>query len=237
MTALEIQARSLLRLELTARQIRQFSSLSDLLLQWNERLNLTSITDPDAIVIQHFLDSLTLLKVIDADDAPRLMDVGAGAGFPGLPLAIALPQTEVTLLESRAKKLKFIEAAGQALELDNIRTVHARAEDAGQSSAHRQGYDVVAARAVAAMPSLLEYLLPLAKVGGRAIAMLGSRAREDVERSRKAMTLLGGELHAIEPIMLPTLEQPRHLVVVHKARPTPKRYPRQAGMPTREPLA
>ncbi len=236
MSILAEEAASLLDLRLSAAQIRQFHQLSELLLAWNRRMNLTSIQDPAAIAVKHYLDSLTLAKVIPCFAGRRLIDVGTGAGFPGLALAIVFPRLRVTLLDSTAKKLRFIDQAGQALGLENIRTLHVRAEDAGRHPKHRSAYDIVTARAVARMPTLMEYTLPLAKIGGQVIAMQGSRAYEEANRAAKAIDRLGGELFAIEEIRLPTLDQPRYLVVIDKIKRTPTDYPRQAGAPSRQPI-
>ena len=236
MSILAEEAASLLGICLPPAQIQQFDQLSELLLGWNQRINLTAIRDPAAIAVKHYLDSLTVAKVIPRFDGLRLIDVGAGAGFPGLALAIAFPRLRVTLLDATAKKLRFIDQAGQALGLENIRTLHIRAEDAGRHPKHRGAYDLVTARAVAKMPTLMEYTLPLAKRGGQVIAMQGSRANEETNRAAKAIDRLGGELFAIEEIRLPTLDQPRYLVVIDKVKRTPKRYPRQAGIPTRQPI-
>ena len=236
MAVLEKQTQSLLGFDLLPAQVQKFDQLSGLLLDWNQRMNLTAIKDPAAIAIKHYLDSLTLVQVIPCFEGRRLIDVGAGAGFPGLALAIAFPNLHVTLLDSTAKKLRFIDRAGQALGLENIRTLHARAEDAGRHPDHRGGYDIVTARAVARMPVLMEYALPLAKLGGQVIAMQGSRAYEEISRAAKAISKLGGELFAIEEIKLPTLDQPRYLVVIDKIKPTPAPYPRSAGTPARKPI-
>ena len=233
---LQTYAKSLLDIELTARQIRQFDELTDLLLAWIQRMNLTAITDPAEIAIKHYLDSLTLLKVIQQFQGMRLIDVGTGAGFPGLALAIAFPDLHVTLMDSTAKKLRFLDHARDALQLDNIRTLHARAEDAGRHKAHREAYDIVTARAVGKMPALMEYTLPLAKLDGQVVAMKGTSAFEETSAAAKAITTLGGELFTIEEIRLPTLDNPRYLIVVDKVDPTPRRYPRNAGIPTRDPI-
>ena len=223
-------------LHLKPTQLAQFSQLSELLLDWNQRLNLTSITDPADIAIRHYLDSLTLVKVIRHFDGRQLIDVGTGAGFPGLALAIVFPGLRVTLLDATAKKLRFIDCAARALTLENIRTLHARAEAAGQHPDHRGAYDMVTARAVAKMPILMEYTLPLAKLGGQIIAMQGSSAHQDVKGAANAIAKLGGKPAAIEKISLPGLDKPRYLVVIDKLKPTPAHYPRKAGTPVRQPI-
>ena len=199
-------------------------------------MNLTGITDPSEVTIKHYLDSLTLVLALPQIAGMSLIDVGTGAGFPGLPLAIAFPQMHVTLMDSTRKKLRFIEYAGGKLGLDNIRTLHARAEEAGRQKAHRESYNFVTARAVGRMPVLMEYTLPLAKLDGQVIAMRGTDAYEETNTAAKAIDSLGGELFTIEEFTLPTLDNPRYLVVVDKIRSTPRRYPRSAGLPKREPI-
>ena len=229
-------ADSLLGLRLSSGQIDRFQHLAQLLLEWNRRMNLTAIVDPAEIVIKHFLDSLTVTTVVLRFDDLQLIDVGSGAGFPGLTLAIAFPGLSVTLLDSTAKKLRFIAHAGHELGLSNIKTLHARAEDAGRNPEHRASYDIVTARAVVRMPALMEYTLPLARLKGQVIAMAGSNAYDDTNTAAKAIRLLGGELFSIEEINLPTLDNPRYLVVIDKIKKTPRQYPRSAGIPTREPI-
>lgn len=229
-------AESLLDISLSEAQLCLFERLTRRLLDWNQRLNLTAITDPEEISIKHYLDALTLKRVIAQVDGRHLIDVGTGAGFPGLPLAIAWPQLRLTLMDATAKKLRFIEHAAASLGLDNVRTLHSRAEDAGRDNAQREAYDIVVARALGRMPVLLEYTLPLCKVGGQVIAMKGTSAFEETAAAAKAINVLGGELFAIEEVRLPTLSNPRYLIVVDKVAATPKRYPRKAGLPSRNPI-
>lgn len=236
MSTLAEYAGAYLNLELSVRQLAQFEELGDMLLDWNQRMNLTSITAPKDIVVKHFLDSLTLTTVVSQFDGLRLIDVGTGAGFPGLALAIAFPALEVTLLDSTAKKLRFIDSVSRELQLKNVRTMHARAEDAGRDKGHRASYDIVVARAVARLPVLMEYLLPLAKPEGQAIAMQGMTAYDDANSAAKAIEALGGELFTIEEVLLPTLDNPRYLIVIDKIKKTPRQYPRQPGMPNRHPI-
>lgn len=236
MSLLRAHAKALLEFDLSQSQLRQFETLTDLLLDWNQRMNLTGITEPSEIAVKHYLDSLSLARVVPRFDSMRLIDVGAGAGFPGLPLAIAFPQLRATLLDSTRKKLRFIEHASDALGLANVHTVHARAEDAGRNEIHRERYDIVVARAVAKMPALMEYTLPLARPDGQVIAMRGTTAYEDTNEAAKAIELLGGELFTIEEVRLPTLDNPRYLVAIDKIRPTPERFPRSAGIPSRQPI-
>ncbi len=236
MSTLAEYAGAYLNLKLSVRQLAQFEELSDMLLDWNQRMNLTSITAPNDIVVKHFLDSLTLTTVVPQFDGLRLIDVGTGAGFPGLALAIAFPALEVTMLDSTAKKLRFIDVVGRELQLNNVRTMHARAEDAGRDKGHRASYDIVVARAVARLPVLMEYLLPLAKPESQVIAMQGMTAYDDANSAAKAIDVLGGELFTIEEVLLPTLDNPRYLIVIDKIKKTPRQYPRQPGAPNRDPI-
>ena len=233
---LRAQAKSLLGLELTAEQLKRFASVTSLLLEWNQRMNLTGITVPAEIAVKHFLDSLTLTALIPRSAALRIVDVGTGAGFPGLVIAIMYPQSSVTLLDSTSKKLRFVEHVGAELGLGNIRVLHSRAEDAGRRRVHRETYDLATARAVAPMPALMEYTLPLVNLGGQVIAMRGEDAYNETNVAARAIEVLGGELYSIEEIQLPGHANPRYLVIVDKVDPTPRTYPRNAGTPTREPL-
>lgn len=213
-------------------QEAQFERLAAALVEWNAHTNLTAITDPDGVHVRHFLDSLTV--PVRPDD--RVIDVGTGAGFPGLPLAIAYPTLRVTLLEATGKKIAFLEHVIGLLGLTNAAALHARAEDAGQLPAHRAAYDLAVARAVARLPVLLEYLLPLVRVGGRCIAMKGVTAHEEAESARRALQTLGGKLIGIETVMLPGVDEPHYLVMVEKTAPTPAIYPRKPGTPSKKPL-
>lgn len=229
-------AAELFGLDLSAQQVAAFETYAAELAEWNEKINLTAITEPDAVRVRHFLDSLSLVTVCPMRDGLRLIDVGTGAGLPGLPLAILYPQIHVTLLEATGKKVTFLDHMVQVLGLDNVQTVKARAEEAGQDAAHRARYDVVVARAVARMPVLVEYLLPLAKVGGLCIAMKGVTAQTETDDAARALGLLGGRVHRIESVALPDVDDPHYLVVIEKTDPTPKAYPRKPGIPAKSPL-
>jgi 16S rRNA (guanine527-N7)-methyltransferase len=235
MERLAAEAREVVGLELTPEQLAAFEAYAALLREWNERFNLTAITDDDGIRVKHFLDSLTVLKALPAG-ALRVADVGSGAGFPGLPLKIARPEIGLTLVEATGKKVTFLEAVVAAVRLSDVTIVKARAEEIGQDSLHRERYDRVVARAVAELPVLLEYTLPLARVGGGVVAQKGEGAAAEAERAAGAARRLGGELRELVPVRLPGLPEPRHLVVYDKVAATPEQYPRRPGVPGRAPL-
>ncbi len=225
-----------LDITLTPAQSDAFARYAALLREWNTRMNLTAITGDDEINIRHFLDSLTILKACPFEDGAKVIDVGTGAGFPGIPLRIAQPGLRLTLLEATGKKVTFLEAVIAELQLGSTTTVKARAEEAGQTRPHRAAYDVAIARAVARLPILLEYLLPLVRVGGICIAMKGKTAQTEADDSANALKTLGGQLDRIETFALPGIDEPHNLVIVRKVAHTPARYPRQAGAPAQKPL-
>jgi len=226
----------LLNLDLTAEQQRAFELYTRELIDWNERVNLTAITDPLAIEMRHFLDSLSVLKAVSLPQGARVIDVGAGAGFPGLPLKIACPQIQLTLLEATGKKTTFLQHIISQLNLSQTKIANARAEEAGQDSAHREHYDLVLARAVAHMPILAEYLLPLCRIGGRCVAMKGESAAAEIGLAENAMRLLGGRFVQLTPIELPHVAETHYLVVIEKVAATPHHYPRKPGIPSKKPL-
>jgi 16S rRNA (guanine527-N7)-methyltransferase len=220
---------------LDARQVERFSAYQDLLLSWNKRVNLTAAQTPEAIQTRHFADSLSCLLVTGDLSGQRLIDVGSGAGFPGLPLKICFPDLELTLLESVGKKADFLQAVVAELGLEDVAVINKRAEVLGQDPLHRQRYDWAAARAVAHLSPLLEYLLPFCRVGGHALAQKGSRALEELVEAADAIALLGGTSGRIAPITLSN-ESLAYLIVVDKIRDTPQRYPRRNGVPLKRPL-
>lgn len=217
-------------------QLDQFDSLTELLLDWNSRVNLTRITDRTEIVVKHYLDSLALLRYINPAEGASVIDVGTGPGIPGLPLKIMRPDIRLALLDSVRKKLSFAEAAANALNLTNVSVIHARAEDAGHDSLHREKYDLVISRAVARLAILSELCLPLCKVGGRFVAYKGPDIDEEVEEIDKAAAVLGGKVAVVEKFSLPNSDLHRSLAIIEKIRKTPAAYPRKAGVPSREPL-
>jgi 16S rRNA (guanine527-N7)-methyltransferase len=206
------------------------------LLDWNARFNLTAIRDPEEVHIKHFLDSLTCL--IAMRDAPlgRLVDVGTGAGFPGIPLKIMLPKTQLTLVESVGKKATFCRHVVKTLDLQGVEVIQQRAEVLGQDPAHREKYDWAVARAVAILPVLAEYLLPLVRVGGNMLAMKGESGPAEAHSAEHAMKVLGGHLHQLMPVNLPGVAEERYLIVIDKVAATPAAYPRKVGTPSKRPL-
>ena len=229
-------AAELFNVTLTDEQVNLFDRYTEELLAWNSHTNLTAITEPEAVMVRHHLDSLSVLKFIPLQKGMMIADVGTGAGFPGLPLHIAVEGLYTTLIEATGKKANFCNHLAKALDLKRVVVLNARAEDAGQISHQRSKYDLVVARAVARLPILLEYLLPLVKIGGMCVAMKGITAQQEADDSAKALASLGGELINIEQIELPNVPEPHFLVVVKKTRQTPAMYPRKPGIPSQSPI-
>lgn len=216
------------------KQISRFMKYAELLKEWNQKINLTAIEEDKDIILKHFVDSLSILPHIKPGKT-TLVDVGTGAGFPGIPVKIVRDDVEVTLLDSLDKRVNFLKEVAQTLELTGIRAVHGRAEDFGVHREYRERFDIATARAVANLPVLLEYCLPFVKVGGVFLAMKGS-SLEEVGASRKALEVLGGKIEEIREFALPFTDMQRNVVVVRKFRQTPTNYPRKAGKPSKQPL-
>lgn len=227
-------ARRILGINLSPTKQKAFSWYSRELQIWNQRFNLTAITDPVEIEVKHFLDSLTCVKVLEASG--RLIDVGTGGGFPGIPLKLACPQLQLTLVESTRKKVEFCQHVIQGLALEGVEAIHARAEELGQQDEHRGRYDMAVARAVASMDVLVEYLLPFLKVGGRMVAMKGETGPAEAQQAESAIKLLGGKMQNLVKFELPKITETRYLVVVEKVSATPAEFPRRPGMPGKRPL-
>ncbi len=224
-------------LSLTEAQLNAFERYLQELITWNERVNLTGILDPAEIVVKHFLDSLSVyLALRDLPSPLSLIDVGSGAGFPGLPLKIALPGLRLTLLEATGKKTAFLQHIVDTLKLTGVTVVTARAEETGRRPEHRQRYDVAVARAVAPLPVLAEYTLPLIKVGGRAILQKGQHPADEIKQAANALGILGGRINQVLPVIVPGLSAERHLVVIQKNKPTPPQYPRRPGLAAKKPI-
>ena len=231
---------AMLGYELTPERLSLFERFRAEILDWNERVNLTSITDPDDVEVRHFLDSLTVLAAIEAREPSgaglRILDVGSGAGLPGVPLAIVLPNARVTLLEATGKKVAFLKHTVELLSLGNTSVLLGRAEDRGQSHSHRESYDLVVARGVAPLAALAELCLPFVAIGGRFVAMKKGDLATELAASAVAIARLGGAPALIIKVTLPLLADNRCLVVSDKSAPTPARYPRRPGMPAKYPL-
>ena len=222
------------QLSFTEEQLAQFTRYYELLVETNKVMNLTAITEPEEVAVKHMVDSL--LAYEDGMQGKTLVDVGTGAGFPGVPLKIYCPSLRVTLVDSLGKRLRFLEQVIDELGLKGIRCEHLRAEDAGRSKKHREQYDYVTARAVARLSVLSEYCLPLAKKGGQFIALKGSRFAEEIEEGEAAVKILGGKIISAEPVKLPGLDDGRAIIKITKIKATPAQYPRKAGTPEKQPL-
>lgn len=225
-----------LGLRLTRPQLSALALYEQELMDWNTRLNLTAIRDRHEIHIKHFLDSLTCLQVMRDNPSGKLIDIGTGAGFPGIPIKIIYPKVQLTLVESVGKKAEFCRHVVAMLDLPNVNVLQERAEVLGQDVAHREQYDWAVARAVAILPVLAEYLLPLVRVGGSMIAMKGESGPAEAHSADHALKVLGGHLRQLFPVTLPGVAEERYLVVVDKVAATPRGYPRKVGTPAKRPL-
>lgn len=236
MDSLIQDSKTLFNVHLTARQVVALVNYEKELMEWNQKFNLTAIRDVESIRTKHFLDSYSCVTAWKAAPPNRLIDVGTGAGFPGIPLKIIYPTMHVTLVESVGKKAMFCQHLVKTLGLENIEVIQARAEDIGQNPAYRETYDWAVARAVANLNILSEYLLPLVKLGGTMLAQKGESGPAEAQSAEKAMKLLGGKLRQLIPINLPGVADDRYLVLVDKVAATPPKYPRKAGIPMKTPL-
>lgn len=222
--------------ELHDQQLEQFVQYYELLMKWNSFMNLTAITDFDEVCTKHFVDSISLCRVVDCSQSLSVIDVGTGAGFPGIPLKVVFPDLKITLLDSLEKRVKFLNEVAGRLCLDNVDTIHGRAEDFAVPEGLREKFDVCVSRAVASLSVLLEYCLPYVKVGGLFVAYKSEKAEEEFMNAKCAMNILGGELEVQEKFVLPSSDMNRNLFVVRKIKPTPTEYPRRAGIPSKKPL-
>lgn len=231
-----LEVHKLTGISLSSRQVRAFEIFEQELLAWNEKFNLTAIRESQTIRTKHFLDSLSALTELNNPRPERMVDVGTGAGFPGIPLKIVLPDLKLTLVESVGKKAEFCRHIVECLSLSEVDVLTIRAEDMGQSVQYREKFDWAVARAVSAMPVLAEYLLPLVRVGGAMLALKGENAHVEVQNAAKAIRILGGNLRRVSPVNLPGVAEERYLVTVEKIASTPPQYPRRAGLPAKKPL-
>lgn len=226
----------LLNIQLTDKQLEQFIRYYEMLVEWNSFMNLTGITEYNEVLKKHFIDSLSLIKIFDTSKECNVIDVGTGAGFPGLALKIAFPWMEITLLDSLNKRIQFLDTVIDDLSLKGVYTLHGRAEDYARPGQMREKFDLCVSRAVANLASLSEYCLPFVKVGGCFVSYKSEKVNEELTSSKNAIFLLGGKFVKSEEFMLPNSDIYRNLVCVQKVQFTPKKFPRKAGTPTKEPL-
>lgn len=222
--------------ELTERQLEQFNSYYELLVEWNKVMNLTAITEFGEVLQKHFVDSISIAGSIDMGKCESIIDIGTGAGFPGLPLKIVYPHIKVILLDSLNKRIRFLNEVVDNLELSDIETIHGRAEDIAKKPEYREQFDLVVSRAVANLASLAEYCIPFVKQGGCFVSYKSGSAEEEIEQAKKAIFVLGGEKKNVVKFQLPDSDMERALVIIEKIKITPKKYPRKAGMATKEPI-
>ncbi|REB08156.1 16S rRNA (guanine(527)-N(7))-methyltransferase RsmG [Sporosarcina sp. BI001-red] len=223
-------------ISLNEQQVAQFNLYFKLLVEWNEKMNLTAITDAPSVYLKHFYDSISAAFFTDLTQELTLCDVGAGAGFPSIPLKICFPNLHVTIVDSLNKRINFLNELSEKLELKNVRFVHARAEDFGQNPLYREQFDIVTARAVARLSVLAELCVPALKVEGRFIAMKGAAAADEMSDAKKALETLGVVLEDKHTFFLPLEESERTVFVFSKVKKTPKKYPRKPGMPNKTPI-
>ncbi len=214
-------------------EIEKFYQYMKLLLEWNEKINLTAITDESEIIRKHFIDSLTISKLIKEDT--NVVDVGTGAGFPGMPLAIT-KKVKVTLVDSLNKRINFLNIVKEYIELDNVNTVHGRAEEVGQNEKYREKFDYAVSRAVAPINVLLEYMLPLVKVGGYCLCMKGPKVIDEMQGIENVAEKLGGKYIKLEELEIPGEESRKNVIIIKKVESTNKKYPRKPGTPANQPL-
>ena len=226
-----------INVELSDKQIEQLDKYYEILVEWNSFMNLTGITEYEEVMLKHYLDSLVLRLPIDGSNLNiKLIDVGTGAGFPGLPLKIFCPELKLTLLDSLNKRVKFLQLVVDELGLKDVEVIHARSEEAARNKKYREKFDLATARAVARLPIICEYCLPFVKQGGTFIALKGRQYEEEIQEAQKAFSVLGGKLVKSMPVKLPELEDKRAVVYIKKEKATPKVYPRKAGTPERNPI-
>lgn len=215
-------------------ELEKFYQYMLILLEWNEKMNLTAITEPKEIILKHFIDSITINRYIK--QANTLIDVGTGAGFPGIPLKIVNPEKEFVLLDSLGKRINFLKDVCEKLDINKISCIHGRAEELAIQQKYREKYDAVTSRAVAKLNVLLEYMLPFVKIGGVCICMKGPSIFEELEEAKGAIKILGGELEKVENLLLPASDIERNIIIIKKINNTPNKYPRKAGTPVKQPL-
>ena len=223
-----------IQIELTDKQLTQFYNYMNLLIEWNRKINLTTIIEPEEIILKHFVDSIIISKYIEND--LKVIDVGTGAGFPGIPLKIIRGDLDIVLLDSLNKRINFLNEVIKVLQLKNVYSIHARVEEFAKNKKYRESFDIVTSRAVANMSTLSEYMLPLSKVGGKMLAMKGPDFKDEITNSKKALNILGGEIEKIDEYLLPKTDIRRSVILIRKIKSTPQKFPRKPGTPAKEPL-
>lgn len=225
-----------IKINLTHEQVNQFDKYGDLLIEWNQKINLTAITEPDEVAIKHFVDSLMCLQYLNFEENYSIIDIGTGAGFPGLPIKISQEKLSLTLLDSLQKRCNFLQNVVDELKLKDVQVIHGRAEEKGQDKKLREKFNIAFARAVTNLPVLVEYCLPFVKVGGFFVSLKGPDVNQEIADAKNALKILGGKIVDIKQFKLPIIEDPRSLIIIEKTSPTPKNYPRKAGLPAKKPL-
>ena len=231
-----VKGLSELGLTITEEQIEKFDKYYEMLIETNKVMNLTSITEYDEVIIKHFIDSLLVVNIFDINQSKKMIDVGTGAGFPGIPIKIMFPHLQITLLDSLNKRINFLQEVSKQVGIDNIEFIHGRAEDFGKLEEYREKYDIATARAVAGLPILMEFCVPFVKVGGYFVCLKGPNANLELEESKAAMDVLGVEFIEKINIELPESDLNHNILVFKKVKNTPDKYPRKAGKPAKSPI-
>lgn len=221
-------------IEIDNKKEEQFYKYMELLLEWNEKINLTAITEPNDIILKHFIDSITINKYIEQSN--YIMDIGTGAGFPGIPLKIMNQNKKITLVDSLNKRINFLNEVCKEISLENIQCIHARAEELANDLKYRENFETVVSRAVARLNVLIEYMLPFVKKGGLCICMKGPNIDGELEEAKNAIKVLGGKIKSVESFFLPDSDIERNVIIIEKVTETPKKYPRKAGLPSKQPI-
>lgn len=223
-----------MNISLLKEQYGQFYAYMELLIEWNEKMNLTAITDPKEIILKHFVDSLTIAKYVKEDKS--IIDMGTGAGFPGIPIKIYRKDIKVVLADSLNKRIKFLDEVIDKLKLENVETIHCRAEELGKNKQYREKFDYATSRAVANLSTLSEYLMPFVKLNGKCIFMKTIEVEEELEKAKKAIKTLGGKIEKVDKFEIPESDLGRSIIIVKKEKITPNKFPRKPGTPAKEPL-